>query len=579
MINHNAILDRKTFSDTVSSELQADESANSYCLLTINIDNLLDLRAIYGVHESESLLSDVLVILQSLLPKNSKLGHVVNDTFGVLLLKNHRQIDSLANQLLQRVQWKVNESGHSVKLQVCMGAAFFPEHTQNPEKLVQLSLQAVRYGTLRPGSKVAYYCSELAAYAKRQVELSAALHQALANQEFYLLYQPQYSMFTGDLTGFEALIRWKNPNYGEISPVEFIPIAESIGLINEIGTWVLQTVCKQLSEWLTDSAIEAVPVAVNVSPIQLENSAFIGVVKKALKESGVPSQYLCLEITESTMMQNFDAVVQELAEFEKLGVELAIDDFGTGYSSFQYINDIKASKIKIDRSFMHGITENPKRAAVVLSIIAVAHQVGKKVLAEGIETEEQFMFLKRNYCDECQGFFLNRPLALNQIQQLILKRCKQRWLPPIILQQNKPTILLVDDEPNVLNALNRLLRGRGYQVFTAENGLQALQLMACQEIDVIISDQLMSDIKGSDLLVRAAQLYPECVRIMLTGYTSLHAIIESINNCDVFKFLTKPWDDQHLVKCVKQALKYKQVLRENSRLRAALAPIRSNSQQ
>jgi EAL domain-containing protein (putative c-di-GMP-specific phosphodiesterase class I) len=268
---------------------------------------------------------------------------------------------------------------------------------------------------------VQFFTKELYAYAEERLQLDKDLHMALESAQFSLVYQPQMEIDTGRVTGLEALIRWHHPERGFIPPVKFIPVAESNGLILAIGKWVLQTACAQARLWQDDGLL-AVPVAVNVSAIQFREEGFCGIVRDVLLQTGLSSQYLELELTESLLLSNADVMLSVLQELQEMGVRLAIDDFGTGYSSLSYLKQFPVGKLKIDRSFIRDIAVDSNDTAITTAIISMAKSLHLKVIAEGVETETQMSFLRGQHCDEIQGYYFSKPISAAETASFLSDR-------------------------------------------------------------------------------------------------------------------------------------------------------------
>jgi EAL domain-containing protein (putative c-di-GMP-specific phosphodiesterase class I) len=259
-----------------------------------------------------------------------------------------------------------------------------------------------------------FFTEDMNAQSVERLTLESSLRSALAKEQLFLMYQPQMDIATGRITGLEALLRWQHPELGLVSPDRFIRIAENSGLIVPIGEWVLRTACSQARKW-QDEGIPAVSVAVNVSAVQFRQESFGEVIRKVLRETGLAPQYLELELTESLLLGNADVTLSVLKELKSMGVTLAIDDFGTGYSSFSYLKKFPVSKLKIDRSFVRDVAANPDDAAITAAIISMAKSLYLKVIAEGVEDEAQMSFLRAHQCDEIQGYYFSKPLAVDKV--------------------------------------------------------------------------------------------------------------------------------------------------------------------
>jgi CheY-like chemotaxis protein len=254
------------------------------------------------------------------------------------------------------------------------------------------------------------------------------------------------------------------------------------------------------------------------------------------------------------MMQDPGKTVRIVDRLKNLGVHISLDDFGTGYSSLAYLSRFAIDRLKIDQSFIRDITTNPVNASIATATIAMAHKLGKIVVAEGVETEAQMQFLRRHDCDEMQGYLFSRPVPAEEIQK-ILREGRHLSFGADAGSEQANTLLLVDDELNVLNALRRLLRREGYHILTACSGTEALELLALQPVQVIVSDQRMPGMSGVEFLSKVKELYPETVRMSLSGYSEISTVTDAINKGAIWKYITKPWDDESLLQEIRTAFR------------------------
>ena len=259
------------------------------------------------------------------------------------------------------------------------------------------------------------------------------------------------------------------------------------------------------------------------------------------------------------MMRDVAGAIRSMAQLKEIGLRISLDDFGTGYSSLAYLSRFPIDVVKIDQSFVRDITDNPVNAAIAQATIAMSHKLGKTVLAEGVETEAQMLYLRRSQCDEMQGYFFSRPVPASDITEML--STGRTML--ISLQNHKDarhTVLFVDDEPSILTSIRRALRREGYTVLTAGTASEAFSLLATDAIQVVVTDQRMSGMSGTEFLSRVKNLYPETVRMVLSGYSEITAVTDAINKGAVYRFLSKPWDDETLKREVFSALRYWQTL-------------------
>jgi len=318
---------------------------------------------------------------------------------------------NLGEHILERVGRELELSGRLVYPEVNMGFTLFPDRGTDPDTLIKQADIA-----LSEAKKNAPRIQEFAEqedWISRQFHLEHDLKQALTNEEFFLCYQSQIDLRTGRIMGLEALLRWQHPQRGIVSPGEFIPVLEHTGMIASAGEWVIRRVCKQLGSWQQKGII--VKTSVNLSAQELSNDATIEVFRAALKENGVHPENLEMEITETALMENVDMASRILQTFSSWGVRVALDDFGKGYSSLSYLQQLAINTIKIDKQFVDGLPENRDSVTLVQTIITMAHNLGKEVLAEGVEHEEQRQKLIELGCDYGQGFLWSRPQPVDNL--------------------------------------------------------------------------------------------------------------------------------------------------------------------
>ncbi|MGI2171863.1 EAL domain-containing protein [Shewanella sp. MF05960] len=300
------------------------------------------------------------------------------------------------------------DNAQSVRLTASMGISIYPSDGDDHDSLLRNADAAMHRAKHDGRNNYAFYTESMTKQAIVQIKLQTALHQALINEDFYLVYQPKLALSDLSTCGFEALIRWHDSILGDISPGEFIPIAEKIGLIWDIGLWVLKTACLQGVAWLTQGkSFER--ISVNVASLQLQRSDFVEKVRLILLETGLPAKHLELEVTESCMMHDPDAIIRDLKLLGAMGIALSIDDFGTGYSSLNYLKKLPIDKLKIDQSFVRDIPHDSNNTAIAKAVIALGHALNLQIIAEGVETQAQADFLRINGCDFAQGYLYSKP--------------------------------------------------------------------------------------------------------------------------------------------------------------------------
>jgi EAL domain-containing protein (putative c-di-GMP-specific phosphodiesterase class I) len=364
--------------------------------------------------------SGVALVLRSSSREVDTIARLGNDEFALILETNDSDenavivVDRLKNALTEPVRI----DGHEVYLTASIGLAAYPRNGDSVDQLLQAAEVALYRAKKEGGNTYAFFSAEMNAQAGERLRMAFLMRQALAREEFVLHYQPKVSLHTGAIVGVEALIRWNSAELGLVSPARFIPLAEETGLIVPIGEWVLMTACGQNREW-QDEGLSPLIMSVNVSPKQFRQATVVETVGKILEETRLDAQFVELEITEGTVMQRAERAITTLCELNRLGVQVSIDDFGTGYSSLAYLKRFSVQTLKIDQSFVRGITTEESDAAIVSAIIAMAKRLKLKVVAEGVETEEQLAFLTQMHCDEYQGYYFSKPVPAAQFESLI----------------------------------------------------------------------------------------------------------------------------------------------------------------
>lgn len=400
--------------------------------------------------------------------------------------------------------------------------------------------------------------------SQRQTLLIEHLQDALPGQELSLAYQPLVDLHTGRIRGAQALPSWTSTALGVVHAAERTGAAVRCELIHPLGEWALQEVCRQIAAWRA-RGLRAFRVALNVSPVQLSRPQFSSSVGRALKDHGLTGECLALEISETALMEHFSQTCASLFALQADGIEVWLDDFGTGHSSLSRLRDLPIDLVKIDRSFIDDMINGPAGVSLTRSIIALAHGLHLRVLAKGVETEWQLRTLLDHGCDDLQGRYFSEAMDPDRLAVMM---DQSRQLPEelTLVHRRARTLLLVDDESHVLSALRRLFRRDGYVVLAASTAKEALAHLASHSVDVILADHRMPGMTGVEFLRQAKTLYPDVVRMTLSGYTDLQSIIEAVNEGAVYRFLTKPWDDVELRLHVQAAFRHQELLEENRRL-------------
>ena len=546
---------RNLFADRLGQSLiSAHRFKRETAVILLDLDRFRLINDTLGPPVGDEILVEVARRLGLQVRDGDTVGRRSGNEFGFVMgsLGHERDAIALAQRMLDAIAVPFELNGQSVVITASIGISVAPRNGVDADALLKSADAALLRAKKGGRNTFRFYSPEMDADAARRLGLEAALREALARQELSVHYQPQISLESGNMIGMEALLRWNNPQFGAISPLEFIPIAEETGLILPIGEWVLRTACQQTRQWL-DLGLANLRVAVNLSTRQFRQTNLVGVVRQVLAESRLPAGALELEITESAFIDDIEEAIVQCQALKALGTKLSLDDFGTGYSSLAYISRFPFDKIKIDQGFVRDIIENPVNAAIATAAIVMARSLNLSVLAEGVETEAQADFLRGRRCDAMQGFLFSRPLPPAEFEQLL---ASNKRLPLVDKPRDSgQTLLVVDDEPHILTSISRLLRREGFQILTAQSPAEAFEHLAKHSVQVVLSDQRMPDMSGTEFFARVRQLYPDTIRIVLTGYTDLDSVTGAINRGAIYKFLTKPWDDDQLREQIREAFR------------------------
>jgi diguanylate cyclase (GGDEF)-like protein/PAS domain S-box-containing protein len=420
--NHDALtgLPNRTFFKLRLHDVidDATRHGEKVALLLLDLDHFKQVNDSLGHIVGDLLLKEVCLRLQGCL-EHGVLARLGSDEFGVILedLPSAEQAVKVAEQINMSLSLPIFHEGHELFISASIGITFFPEDTSDPQILFKNGDLAMARAKEKGGNAYQVFHSRMDEKISKYLTLEGNLRRALDKEEFLVYYQPKLDMQTGKIIGMEALVRWLMPDGTMVSPVDFIPMAEQNGLIVFLGEWVLKTATAQTRKWW-DMGYE-IPVAVNLSPRQFQEANLVGLIKEALFDSGLSPEGLELEITESVVMEKEENAINVLTEIKKLGVQFAMDDFGTGYSSLHYLKQFPLDKLKIDRSFVANTPQDEDDVAIITAIISMGKSLRMKVVAEGVEEYEQFVFLRDLGCDELQGYLFSPPVPAEEFEQML----------------------------------------------------------------------------------------------------------------------------------------------------------------
>ncbi len=544
----------------------ASASQGIVALLVLTIDHFKLVNSTIGYEGADALLKEAAERLRACIGDRDSLSRH-SDEFTIVLRAVTASCDvaAVAERLSAAMAAPFRTDTTSIGVTCSIGIALYPQDSGDAAALLRSANMALHRARELGRNNMQFFSREISERSLERVKLETALRAAVEADSLTVFYQPLVDLQTGRISGLEALLRWTDPELGAVPPTRFIAIAEECGIIEQLGEQVLRRACQDMRAW-ENAGIAGIRVAVNLSPRQFRDPQLAEKIGSALAAAGVEPRMLCLEITENVLMLDTPTSQATLAHLRSLGIDLVLDDFGTGYSSLNYLKKFAFDKVKIDCSFVSNITTtDSNEGAIATAVVSMAHSLGIRVVAEGVETEVQCDFLRRNMCDEIQGFLFSPALSADDTAALLRE---ERRLPGHLLRLNRPqrTLLIVDDEVNIVSSLKRLLRRDNYHIFTANSGMEGLEVLARNEVDVIVSDQRMPGMTGVEFLGKAKEIYPDTVRIVLSGYTELQSVTDAVNQGAIYKFLMKPWDDTQLREHIDEAFRRKEMADENRRL-------------
>lgn len=412
---------RNLFHDRLEHALNlAQRDKHKVALLFLDLDRFKNINDSLGHAAGDQLLKDVAVRVKSTLREVDSISRLGGDEFTIIIegINTLKEITTVAEKLLQKLNNPFNLSGTEVVVTPSVGISLFPDDGDDCETLLKCADTAMYHAKREGRNNFQFFADEMNHQVVERLNLETEMRRALERNEFIVHYQPKFATSNSKIMGLEALVRWEHPDKGMISPGKFIPIAEETGLIIQLGHEVLRQACRQASTWL-HSGLGGAKVAINLSAHQFRQTDLVEQIKQVLRDENLPPEYLELEITESTLMNNIESAISILLELKQLGLSLSLDDFGTGFSSLSYLKRLPIDALKIDRSFVSDVTEDADDAAIVTTIIDLAHNLNISVIAEGVETEEQFRFLEEKGCQQIQGFLLGRPLPASETEKVL----------------------------------------------------------------------------------------------------------------------------------------------------------------
>ncbi|WP_028580927.1 EAL domain-containing protein [Desulfogranum japonicum] len=549
LLNKSAFL---KYTNNAIRERQKQHLPAGITVYCIDIDRFYSINQNLGSQAADEVLVEVARRLQSCFRHDDFVARIGADIFAILLndSNNGVQAESKVERLLGKMNKPFTLQQRYIFVTASIGIASFSHCNLTAQEVLDFARSAA--GTAKSKGGDSYH---VFTHADDRVEIEGGmandLRHAIERNQFELYYQPQINTVNGVIAGVEALLRWHRNDNEMVPPDIFIPIAEKSELIIAVGEWVLRQAVLQIKDW-RKQGLPWIKVAVNLSAKHFHRSDLAPYIENLLREVGLEPHFLELELTEGAVLQDPMKVKKNILKLKSIGVYVSLDDFGTGNSSLVWLSQLPVDQIKIDKSFVSDVVTNPVNASIVSATIAMAGKLDKDSIAEGVETEAQLHFLRRQGCDFLQGYLFSKPLPVDQMASLLQK--KERWmLESSSTDQERFTILVVDDEPQIVQVLSRIFRRGKYRVLSAYNGKQALEILALNQVQIVISDHLMPGMTGVELLTTIKKLYPDTTRIILSGQSNVSIIIEAINQGAIWKYFTKPIETELLYNAVRKA--------------------------
>ena len=412
---------RTLFEDRLTQAVALAQRADKrVAILFIALDQLKKVNDTLGHLAGDQLMQQIAVRLRGCVTESDTVARFGGDQFVVMLPEIERTKDAV--DIVALIQETLNPSFKLGRQELfataSVGISFFPDDGKETSSLVKNAGAALYRAKKSGGNEYRFYTADMHVKASKRFELETSLRHAIDNHEFLLHYQPRVAIDSLQIVGVEALVRWQHPQLGLVPPLDFIPLAEETGLILPIGEWVLREACRQNREW-QNKGFAPMRVGVNISARQFQQQHLAETVMRILEETDLGPEFLELELTESSIMSNAEATIVVLTKLQTMGIAISVDDFGTGFSSLSYLKRLPIDSLKVDQSFVRELATDPDDAALVMAIVNLAHTLRLRVVAEGVETQEQLRFLRLLRCDEIQGYLISKPLPVEGIEQLL----------------------------------------------------------------------------------------------------------------------------------------------------------------
>lgn len=395
-----------------------EKDKNMAAVLVLDLDRFDLINDTLGPSGGDAVISETASRIENAADEKNTVARIGSDEFGIILseISHTEEILRYVRKYLGAVSQPMWIGDNELLVTASIGISVYPNDSESSGELMQYANLAMSEARTQGANNYQFYAEGMNLRVSEFVHTEKKLYDALLNEEFFIVYQPYVDTRTQQIIGMEALIRWQSPENGEILPGKFIPVLEESRLLAEVGDWILITVCRQIAQW-QEKGLNVVPVAINFSSIQFKQQGFSERLADTIQKTGIDPRLLTCEVTETTFLEDVANTRETLEAIRELGAAVSIDDFGTGYSSLSYLKRLPVNNLKIDISFIRHIAEDTDDATIVSTIISMAHHLGLKTIAEGVETGEQLKILRLLGCDMIQGFYFSRPVRATEIEQ------------------------------------------------------------------------------------------------------------------------------------------------------------------
>lgn len=541
-----------------SYRIEHQHCERAVCLLLLSMEGLRLVNDSIGHAVGDGLLRATATRIRARVPPSSVVARIDGGHFAICVLGLTRnELDALAADLVRAVSEPVKVEPHLLRVSSVVGiAASLPSEIDAGSLLRQADLAMLEARKLGPDTWC-HYTADLGAAVSERMSISTDLQHAVQQNQLSFHYQPVVDGWTGAIVGYEALMRWYHPHHGFIPPNRFIPMAEESGQIVELTQWALDCAARAATR-MNQGLPHDIYVAVNISTLVFRRADFVQRVTNVLERHAIPAQWLEIEITESMLLDDFASAIAKLRELGALGVRIALDDFGTGYSSLNYLKRLPIHKIKLDRSFVNDIVEDPADAAIARAVLAVAGLLKLTVIVEGVETERQFSFLKRIRFSQFQGFLFAKPKPLEDVLAGLLEHSGYLTLPDALHGRQSRSVLMVGAESMPHRMLEKLFYQTHFRVLQSPGMADAMAQLASRPVDALICIQSTGDeherTQIIDLFRRVRHLHPDTRRILVADVSVRESLVDALNEGDIERMVALPIDPDRLLDLIRNDL-------------------------